>query len=170
MEGNEPIEIRQMAEGDLEEVSEIERESFPTPWSKGLFAKELAIPFARAFVAQEKDSGKVVGYLCFWLVDQETHILNLAVHPRRRRQGIGTRLLTFGVNYCRRQGVQQMTLEVRRSNLRAISLYRNFQFQPRGIRRKYYTDSGEDAILMGLDLEKEKSLGAYEPPSQRSEG
>ncbi len=170
MEGNEPIEIRQMAEGDLEEVSEIERDSFPTPWSKGLFAKELAIPFARAFVAQEKDSGKVVGYLCFWLVDQETHILNLAVHPRRRRQGIGTRLLTFGVNYCRRQGVQQMTLEVRRSNLRAISLYRNFQFQPQGIRRKYYTDSGEDAILMGLDLEKEKSLGAYEPPSQRSEG
>jgi len=170
VEGNEPIEIRQMAEGDLEEVSEIERDSFPTPWSKGLFAKELAIPFARAFVAQEKDSGKVVGYLCFWLVDQETHILNLAVHPRRRRQGIGTRLLTFGVNYCRRQGVQQMTLEVRRSNLRAISLYRNFQFQPQGIRRKYYTDSGEDAILMGLDLEKEKSLGAYEPPSQRSEG
>jgi ribosomal-protein-alanine N-acetyltransferase len=159
-----------MAERDLDAVLEIERESFPTPWSRGLFAKELALPFARAFVAQEKDSEKVVGYLCFWLVDQETHILNLAVHPRRRRQGIGTRLLTFGVSYCRRQGVRRMTLEVRRSNLRAISLYRNFRFQPQGVRRKYYTDSGEDAILMGLDLEKEKSLGAYEPPSQRSEG
>lgn len=170
MEGYQPIEIRQMAERDLDAVLEIERESFPTPWSRGLFAKELDLPFARAFVAQEKDSGKVVGYLCFWLVDQETHILNLAVHPHRRRQGIGTRLLTFGVSYCRRQGLQRMTLEVRRSNLRAISLYRNFRFQPQGVRRKYYTDSGEDAILMGLDLEKEKSLGAYEPPSQRSEG
>ena len=159
-----------MSEKDLDEVLEIERESFPTPWSKGLFAKELAIPFARAFVARGKDSRRVVGYLCFWLVDRETHILNLAVHPQRRRQGIGTLLLTFGVSYCRSQGVQQMTLEVRRSNLRAISLYRNFHFQPQGIRRKYYTDSGEDAILMGLNLEKEKSLAAYEPPSQRSEG
>jgi ribosomal-protein-alanine N-acetyltransferase len=170
VEGYEPIEIRRMSEKDLDEVLDIERESFPTPWSKGLFAKELAIPFARAFVAQDKDSGKIVGYLCFWLVDQETHILNLAVHPRRRGEGIGTRLLAFGVTYCRRQGVQQMTLEVRRSNVKAISLYKNFQFHPQGVRRRYYTDSGEDAIVMGLDLEKEKSAAAYESPSPRSEG
>jgi len=170
VEGYGPIEIREMTERDLDEVLEIERGSFPTPWSKGLFTKELAIPFARAFVAQDEYCGKIVGYLCFWLVDQETHILNLAVHPRRRRQGIGTRLLIFGVSYCRRQGVRQITLEVRRSNVTAISLYKNFQFQAQGIRRKYYTDSGEDAILMGLDLEKEKSPAVYEPPSQRSEG
>jgi len=170
VEGHQPIEIQEMTERDLDEVLEIERESFPTPWSKGLFAKELVIPFARAFVAREKDSGKIVGYLCFWLVDQETHILNLAVHPRIRRQGIGTRLLAFGISYCQRQGVQQITLEVRRSNLKAISLYKNFRFQPQGVRRRYYTDSGEDAIIMGLDLEKEKSLAPYEPPSQRSEG
>jgi ribosomal-protein-alanine N-acetyltransferase len=170
VEGHDPIEIRGMTERDLDEVLEIERGSFPTPWSKSLFAKELTIPFARAFVAQEKDSGRIVGYLCFWLVGQETHILNLAVHPRRRGEGIGTRLLAFGVSYCRRQGVQQLTLEVRRSNVKAISLYKNFQFHPQGVRRRYYTDSGEDAIIMGLDLEKEKSLAAYEPPSQRSEG
>jgi ribosomal-protein-alanine N-acetyltransferase len=159
-----------MTEKDLDEVVEVERQSFPTPWSKGLFAKELGIPFARAFVAQEKDSGKVVGYLCFWLVDGESHILNLAVHPRRRREGIGTRLLAFGLDYCRGQGVRQITLEVRRSNVKAMSLYRSFQFQPQGVRRKYYTDSGEDAIVMGLDLEKEKFPVIYEPPSQGSKG
>jgi ribosomal-protein-alanine N-acetyltransferase len=166
----DPIEIRGMTERDLDEVLAIERGSFPTPWSKGLFSKELSIPFARSFVAQEKESGRIVGYLCFWLAGLETHILNLAVHPRRRGEGIGTRLLAFGVSYCRRQGVQQMTLEVRRSNVKAISLYKNFQFHPQGIRRRYYTDSGEDAIIMGLDLEKETFLAAHEPPSQRSEG
>jgi ribosomal-protein-alanine N-acetyltransferase len=105
------------------------------------------------------------GYLCFWLVDRETHILNLAVHPRKRGEGIGTRLLAFGVNYCRGQGVQQMTLEVRRSNLKAISLYKNFQFHPQGIRRKYYPDSGEDAIIMvegsAKEVKEEEILEAF---------
>ncbi len=146
------IEIRGMTERDLDEVMQIERRSFPTPWSRRLFERELLLPYAKAFVALEIPPHQVVGYLCFWLVDEETHILNLATHPERRRQGIGSRLLRYGVNYCREKGAQEISLEVRRSNYQAISLYRNFQFQPRGIRPRYYSDSGEDAVIMSLRL------------------
>jgi [ribosomal protein S18]-alanine N-acetyltransferase len=154
----EPIEIRGMAEKDLDEVLEIEKVAFPSPWSRGLFERELVTPFARSFVACRKGAPEVVGYLCFWLVDTECHVLNLAVHPQHRGQGIGAGILGFGVEYCRREGVQLVTLEVRRSNYRAISLYRNFRFQPQGVRRRYYTDTGEDAIVMGLELENSKII------------
>jgi ribosomal-protein-alanine N-acetyltransferase len=146
------IEIRGMTEQDLDEVMQIERSSFPTPWSRRLFERELLMPYAKPFIALEVPPNQVVGYLCFWLVAQETHILNLAVHPERRRLGIGSRLLHYGVNYSREKGAQEIILEVRRSNYKAISLYRNFHFQPRGIRPRYYSDSGEDAVIMGLLL------------------
>jgi len=95
---------------------------------------------------------QIVGYLCFWLVEGETHILNLAVHPERRRQGIASRLLRWGLDYCREKGAREITLEVRRSNYKAISLYRRFHFEPRGVRPRYYGDTGEDAVIMTLDL------------------
>jgi ribosomal-protein-alanine N-acetyltransferase len=152
MEKGDAVEIREMTEEDLDEILAIEKVTFPATWSRMLFERELVTPFARSFVAREKEAGRIVGYLCFWLVDRETHILNLAVHPQYRGMGIGARLLGFGLEYCQNQGVQLITLEVRRSNHKAISLYRDFQFQPQGVRRRYYTDSGEDAIIMGLDL------------------
>ena len=152
MEPTGRIEIRGMTERDLDEVMQIERRSFPTPWSRRLFERELLLPYAKAFVALEIPPNQVVGYICFWLVAQETHILNLAAHAERRRRGIGSRLLRYGVNYCREKGAQEITLEVRRSNYQAISLYRNFQFQPQGIRPHYYSDSGEDAVIMSLRL------------------
>jgi ribosomal-protein-alanine N-acetyltransferase len=152
------LQIREMKREDLDAVLEIERESFRTPWSRPLFEKELIIPFACTFVACHLLHFEVVGYLCMWLVGNETHILNLAVHPQERNKGIGTYLLRYGVEYCRSRGMQEITLEVRRSNHRAISLYRNFQFQPRGIRPRYYQDSGEDAIVMGLCLDADHVL------------
>ena len=152
MEPTGRIEIRRMTERDLDEVMQIEGRSFPTPWSRRLFERELLLPYAQAFVALEIPPHQVVGYICFWLVGQETHILNLAAHPERRRRGVGSRLLRSGVNYCREKGAQEITLEVRRSNYQAISLYRNFQFQPQGIRPRYYSDSGEDAVIMSLRL------------------
>jgi ribosomal-protein-alanine N-acetyltransferase len=152
MEPMDPIEIRGMTGGHLEEVMQIEQRSFPTPWSRWLFERELLLPYAKDFVALTIPANQVVGYICFWLVAEETHILNLAVHPEKRRQGIGSRLLSYGVNYSREKGAQEITLEVRRSNYQAISLYRNFHFQPRGIRPRYYSDTGEDAVIMSLPL------------------
>ncbi|MGA2954677.1 MAG: ribosomal protein S18-alanine N-acetyltransferase [Thermodesulfobacteriota bacterium] len=158
MEVRKTPEIRKMSEQDLDEILEIERLSFPSPWSRILFERELATPFARSLVAQEAQREKILGYLCFWLVEQEAHILNLAVHPQHRNRGIGTLLLGYGVDDCRKEGVQAITLEVRRSNYKAISLYRGFHFQPLGIRRRYYPDSGEDAVVMGLALGETTSL------------
>ena len=101
-----PVHIREMTEGDLDGVLEIERMTFPSPWSRALFERELVTPFARSFVGLRKETGQLAGYLCFWLVEQEGHILNLAVHPQHRGQRIGSRLLGYGVEFCRKQGVQ----------------------------------------------------------------
>ncbi len=150
------IRIREMTEKDLGGVMQIEKVSFSTPWSRGLFERELLMPYAKAFVAIEFPSNYILGYLCLWMVIQETHILNLAVHPAWRRQGIGSDLLHYGVSYSRTNGAREITLEVRRSNYKAIFLYRNFHFQPQGIRPRYYTDSGEDAVIMSLFLGEEE--------------
>ena len=152
MEPTGRIEIRPMTEGDLDEIMQIERKSFPTPWSRRLFERELLLPYAYAFVALEAPVDRVVGYLCFWLVEGETHILNLAVHPESRRRGIGSLLLRHGLEYSREKGAREITLEVRRSNYKAISLYRRFHFEPEGVRLRYYSDSGEDAVIMTLEL------------------
>jgi ribosomal-protein-alanine N-acetyltransferase len=153
MEAKGQIEIRRMRISDLEDVLAIEKVSFPTPWSRNLFEQEFLFPHAHLLAAAEKsDPDRVRGYLCFWLVAEETHILNLAVHPERRRRGIGARLLEYVVDYSRAKGVEEILLEVRRSNYGAMALYRHFHFQPRGIRPRYYQDSGEDAIIMGLHL------------------
>jgi [ribosomal protein S18]-alanine N-acetyltransferase len=146
------ILIRRMTTHDLNPVMEIEGRSFPSPWSRGLFERELTIAFSRVFVACEAPGGDVLGYVCLWLVTGEAHILNLAVHPDRRGEGIGSLILSYAMDDCRRNGVQEITLEVRRSNYPAISLYRSFEFLPMGIRPRYYRDNGEDAILMARDL------------------
>ncbi len=152
MDPQEEVEIREMTEQDLDEVLQIERMSFPTPWSRNLFRRELIIPYARALVASDRPSQQILGYLCLWIVAQEAHILNLAVHPRRHRHGLGSKLLRYGLEDALAQGAHEVTLEVRRSNYKAIALYRNFYFQPQGIRPRYYSDSGEDAVIMGLNL------------------
>ncbi len=153
MESKNPFEIRRMVPEDLEEVLAIERVSFPTPWSRNLFEQEFLFPHAHLLAAVEPATSEHVrGYLCFWLVAEETHILNIAVHPDWRRQGIAAGLLEYVVEFSRAKGAEQILLEVRRSNYRAIALYRHFHFQPQGIRPRYYRDSGEDAVIMGLPL------------------
>lgn len=153
-----PFLIREMAEKDLEEVMAIERVSFPSPWSREIFRRELKTPLSKAFVAQEISPEKVVGYFCCWLIIPEVHILNIAVHPQKRRQGIGSSLLKHGLTYGWQKGGRDFTLEVRCSNYAAIGLYKKFHFQPWGIRRRYYTDTGEDALVMGLHLDEAPTL------------
>ncbi len=165
------IEIREMTQQDLDEVLQIEGLSFPAPWSRTLFERELSTPFARSFVAQEAQRGKILGYLCFWLVEQECPYSEPGGSPRSiETGGLGPSSWAIGVDYCRAGGVQVVTLEVRRSNYKAISLYRGFHFQPLGIRRRYYTDSGEDAVVMGLVWERRLPYQPYESLPQRSKG
>jgi ribosomal-protein-alanine N-acetyltransferase len=137
-----------MTREDLDAVMEIERCSFPQPWSPGLFLHELKIPFSKTTLAfVPKGSGELLGYICRWLVGDEVHILNLAVRPDRRNGGIGRALVDLVVQEAHARGASVITLEVRRENLAAIALYASFGFTERGVRRNYY-GRGHDAIIM----------------------
>jgi ribosomal-protein-alanine N-acetyltransferase len=145
------IHIRDANLRDLPRIVEIEQLAFPTPWSLAAFQRELTLPFSRLTVAvpAEDTAMTPVGFLCRWLVADECHVLNVAVHPEHRRFGTGAGLLKATIAEAREKGADLVTLEVRRSNLAARCLYRKFDFEERRLRRHYY-GPGEDAIVMEL--------------------
>jgi [ribosomal protein S18]-alanine N-acetyltransferase len=147
------FKIRDATNRDLSDIIEIERLAFPHPWSLDSFIRELSLPFSRLIVAvfQSNDEYPLAGYLCRWLVADECHVLNVAVHPRARRLGIGASLMSDVIAEANVKKVDVVTLEVRRSNLPARGLYRKFHFEERRLRRNYY-GPGEDAIVMELKL------------------
>jgi ribosomal-protein-alanine N-acetyltransferase len=147
------IHIRDASYRDLSRIVEIETLAFPTPWSLSAFRRELTLPFSRLTVAIVGDEppGTTAGFLCRWLVADECHVLNIAVHPEHRRFGLGAELLTTTIAEAREKSADLVTLEVRRSNLAARCLYRKFEFEERRLRRHYY-GPGEDAIVMELRL------------------
>jgi [ribosomal protein S18]-alanine N-acetyltransferase len=148
------IKIRDASNPDLPGIVEIERLSFDNPWSRDSFLRELSLPFSRITVALTTNgtSEAIAGYLCRWLVADECHILNVAVHPAARRAGIGARLMGDALGDAKREKARFVTLEVRRSNVAGRSLYRKLGFEERRLRKNYY-GSGEDAIVMELRLE-----------------
>lgn len=142
------IQIRDASRTDLTRILEIERLAFPSPWTLASFERELTLPFSRVMVAiPERRS--IVGFLCRWLIADECHVLNIAVHPDSRRLGIGGVLITEAISEAKTNGAGVVTLEVRRTNLAARQLYRKFEFEERRLRRHYY-GPGEDAIIMEL--------------------
>jgi ribosomal-protein-alanine N-acetyltransferase len=142
--------ITTSTEGDLDAVVEIERLCFPAPWARQSFADELARPWARLELLRDRE--RVLGFCNYWLVADEVHILNVAVHPEARRRGHGARLLAHLLAEARRAKARVLSLEVRASNHAAQGLYRSFGFREVGVRPKYYADNGEDAVLMDLEL------------------
>ena len=140
-----------MAPGDLDGVMVIEERSFPTPWSRGMFGEDLARPFSRPFVA-EGPSGAILGYAVCWNVAGESHLLNIAVHPESRGRGVGRALVRECILRGARAGSGRIHLEVRAGNEEAQRLYRSCGFVFMGIRKKYYTDTGEDALLLSREI------------------
>jgi len=139
-----------MRASDLDDVMEIERLAFKNPWSRQIFIEELERAWAHLDVA--RDGARVSAFCNYWVVRDEVHLLNIAVHPTARRRGHAARLLAHIIDFGRRQRCRYITLEVRRSNRGAVKLYRSFGFRPVGIRAHYYVEDGEDAIVMLLDL------------------
>jgi ribosomal-protein-alanine N-acetyltransferase len=139
-----------MTTADIENVIAIERASFQFPWSTRFFLDELQVDCARSILAEVE--GRIVGYVLFWFLPEEVDIHNIAVHPNFRRQGIGRLLLEQVVAAARRQDRVRVTLDVRFSNAPAQNLYRSFGFVTRGVRKGYYSDNGEDALVMALEL------------------
>ena len=141
----EPLTIRRLGYSDLPHVIAIERRAFPTPWSLAMFVLELSKPSGVCLAAAiGKD---LVGYLICSRYDDVWHLMNVAVDPSQRRRGVGSALLTEMLERAGR-GQDRYTLEVRTSNLGATRLYERFGFTAAGTRRRYYQDTGEDAVIM----------------------
>jgi len=144
------VRFRPMTTADLDEVMGIERTSFRFPWSTGFFLQELQVACARSILAEI--DGRIVGYVLFWLLPGAVDIHNIAVHVNFRRRGIARALLSKVVTEAERQTNLRVILEVRRSNLPAQKLYESMGFATTSIRKGYYSDDGEDALAMSLEL------------------
>ncbi|MCX8003101.1 MAG: ribosomal protein S18-alanine N-acetyltransferase [Anoxybacillus mongoliensis] len=145
------IFFRFMTLQDLDRIIEIEQRSFTLPWSRSSFYQELTNnPYAR-YIVMEYD-GQIIGYCGMWLVMDEAHITNIAVLPEFRGKKLGEALMKQAMELARKEGAQTMTLEVRVSNIVAQSLYRKLGFLNGGIRKRYYSDNQEDALVMWVKL------------------
>jgi ribosomal-protein-alanine N-acetyltransferase len=143
------LEIRALETSDLEAIEAIEQRAYPTPWSRSMFASELAKPTSICLGAFDGD--ELVGYVINSRYVDAWHVMNVAVDPDHQRRGVASRLLERLFELTRDDERRGYTLEVRVSNEGAIELYERLGFEPRGIRRGYYTDNREDALIMWRD-------------------
>jgi len=144
------VRIAAMGLRDIPQVAGIERQSYPAPWSARAFVTEITENVCACYLVA-RVGATVVGYAGIWVLLDEAHVTNIAVHPAWRRRGIATRLLLELIWRARVRGASRMTLEVRPSNEAALQLYERFGFEARGRRRGYYTDTREDALIMWKD-------------------
>ncbi len=151
--------LRSMTVADIDDVMAIETVAFVSPWSRQFFLEELRATHARSVLCQRE--GKPIGYVIYWEVSGELDIHNVAVHPRNRRQGVARAMLGHIIESATQRGFRRMTLEVRKSNDAAQTLYRSLGFETCGLRKGYYSDNGEDAWLMERKLQSR-----YTEPSQ----
>ncbi len=147
------ITIDLMKKDDIDQVLGIEQSSFSMPWSRNLFLSEFRSPSVSNLMVALSDNPvrTVVGFIVFWLVKDEMHILNLAVAPAFRRQGIARELVLAAISLADRKGAKRAFLEVRASNAVAQKLYSNLGFTGTTIRRDYYDAPVEDAVVMTLE-------------------
>ena len=139
--------IRGMEERDIAPVMEIERASFVTPWTEGMFRSQLRFK-DDAINLVLIDQGTIIGYAAAWLAYDEIHLLSIAVAPERRRRGFGDLILDAVMKRGRSRGAERVILEVRDRNTAARTFYLTRGFREIGKRRRYYSDTGEDAIVM----------------------
>jgi len=140
--------ISPMSIEDLPSVMELEQESFSTPWSLDAFAAELERDISHFHVAREEEGGAVLGFICFWTLMDEAHILNIAVNKEYRRRGVGRALAIGALKAARRLGAKTATLEVREKNRPATGLYEGLGFVRAGLRVGYYEKPNDNAVIM----------------------
>jgi [ribosomal protein S18]-alanine N-acetyltransferase len=143
--------FRYLKEEDIDQILKIEELSFATPWTRQSFENELNMNQFAVYLVLEKE-GQIIGYCGMWLIVDEAHITNIAVLPEFRGQKLGEAILRMIMEMAKKRGAKTMTLEVRVSNVVAQSLYRKLGFMNGGIRKNYYTDNYEDALVMWVTL------------------
>ncbi len=137
-----------------DQILEIENSSFPVPWSAKAFEEEINNSISNLWaIILEK---RLLAYICFWMFDKEIHILNFAVHAQNRNMGLGKNLLRNVIEAGAADGIENLWLEVRPSNIPALSIYKKFGFIEAGHRKAYYSDNREDAVIMVLNLAGKK--------------
>ncbi len=152
-----PVVIDDMTLEDIDDVQEVERSSFPVPWPANAFRHELTQNRNARYVVA-RAGNRVAGYAGLWLMVDEAHITTFAVHPGFRRQRVGERLLQRLFEIAAVMNAEWLTLEVRASNLPAQRLYEKYGFRRAGVRRRYYSDNNEDALIMWTERIKDRSV------------
>lgn len=143
--------FRYMKDEDIDQILEVEHASFTTPWSREAFYNEIHNNKFAVYIVLEEDK-KIIGYCGAWVVIDETHVTNLAMLPEYRGRKLGEALLKKMMSVAKEMGAKSMTLEVRVTNDVAQSLYRKLGFQNGGIRKNYYSDNQENALVMWVNL------------------
>ena len=142
------IDYKLMDSSHINDVYELSKSCFSVPWSLDSISYEIENPLAKYVIAENLSTKEVLGFAGVWIVAGEGDITNIAVNPSYRKQGIASRLLEKLFEVCKENNCAEITLEVRASNIAAQNLYKKFNFKEEGIRKKYYSDNGEDAIIM----------------------
>ena len=145
------LTISDMAEADIGEVLAIEQTVFLSPWTENMFRRELRLPMSHILTARAEND-EIIGYVTFWVVADEVHLHGLAVRKDWQRRGVASVLMGEMIRRSQAEGALTAILEVRPSNTPARRLYGKFDFRVCGIRPSYYTDSGEDALILRAEL------------------
>ncbi|MDY0410484.1 ribosomal protein S18-alanine N-acetyltransferase [Virgibacillus soli] len=145
------VMIRKMELDDIADVYTVDSASFPVPWTKEIFYQEIALNSHAYYYVLLLDE-HIVGYVGMWIVEDDAQITNIAILPSFRGLKLGEKLFRFSIQMAMYHGAERLSLEVRESNIVAQNMYRKFGLVPGGIRKKYYTDNKEDAIVMWVTL------------------
>jgi ribosomal-protein-alanine N-acetyltransferase len=143
---------RKMTVADIDSVLKIEEEAFSLPWTRDAFVQEMTTNLHAYYVVAENDVGQIIGFCGMWMVVDESHITNVAVAEEFKGQGIGEGLMREAIRVAKEHEIVLMTLEARVSNTIAQNLYRKLDFQNGGIRKGYYTDNQENALVMWVEF------------------
>ncbi|WP_318626962.1 ribosomal protein S18-alanine N-acetyltransferase [Paenibacillus polymyxa] len=162
----EKLEFRLMQLDDIPDVLEIEHEAFTLPWTEEAFRNELTMNHFAKYMIMELD-GQAIGYAGMWTIMDEAHITNIAIREAYRGRKFGDKLLNELMQTASYLGMERMTLEVRVTNRIAQGLYEKKGFKPAGVRKGYYSDNNEDAVIMWADLPAHGASGEQEGSVQK---